>query len=162
MRHPLTHEKVFAYYGLMLGSMPPISIFILFSLSNSNVAAPVAWLLMAITTFVSAVTGYSFGKVVGTMVRKNEDRKLAELTMRLIAIGVLWGAIAGGAGGLFLFVIGAFFGALIGGVVGGVALPAFAIPYLAVKSGGVIDLKHFLPLSLGITFTICAFILGLA
>jgi hypothetical protein len=76
-------------------------------------------------------------------------------------IGLLWGMISGGAGGVIVFIFGAFFGAILGGIVGSLALPLFTIFHRLMKKGENIELKHFLPIAFGITFIICGFILGL-
>jgi len=76
-------------------------------------------------------------------------------------VGMLWGILAGGAGGIIIFVIGAIFGAALGGAVGMAALPALAVFHRLLKKGDQLDRKHFLPIAFGIIFTISAFILGL-
>ena len=76
-------------------------------------------------------------------------------------IGFLWGASAGAAGGVVIFIFGALFGAVLGGIVGAAALPVFATLHRWLKKGEFIELKHFLPLAFGIVLTICGFILGL-
>ncbi|NNE98413.1 MAG: hypothetical protein HKN25_05255, partial [Pyrinomonadaceae bacterium] len=73
----------------------------------------------------------------------------------------LWGVLSGGAGGLFIFLIGAVFGAMIGGMVGSVGLSAFAILHRILKRGDLMSRDLFYPLAFGVTFAICALILGL-
>lgn len=63
--------------------------------------------------------------------------------------------------GIFIFLIGAIFGAMIAGAVGGLALPIFTIFHRWLKKGEVIERNQFLPIAMGITFIICALILGL-
>jgi hypothetical protein len=69
--------------------------------------------------------------------------------------------MAGGAGGIIIFGVGAFFGAMVGSLVGSVALPFFSIFHRLLKRGDKIESKHFLPLAFGIAFIISAFFLGL-
>ncbi len=76
-------------------------------------------------------------------------------------VGILWGIMAGGAGGIISFVVGAFFGPLIGSLVGAAALPFFSIFHRLLKRGDKMENKHFLPLAFGIAFIISAFFLGL-
>ena len=83
------------------------------------------------------------------------------MVLALPFVGILWGVIAGGAGGAIIFIVGAFFGALLGASVGGFALPFFVIFHRLFKSGDKIDRKHFLPLAFGVSFIISAFFLGL-
>jgi hypothetical protein len=49
---------------------------------------------------------------------------------------------------------------MIGGAVGSVALTSFFVLYRMLTVAGMFELKHFLPIATGITFTICAFILS--
>ena len=160
MRRPLKPEKAFAYYGLMIGSLVPASMFTAFSISSRGGVSSVLYLMMLMTTVVAAASGYSFGKVIGRWVDMLEARPMRFRLPLLALIGALWGIIAGGSGGIFIFVVGLFFGAVLGGAVGMAALPAFALPYYAVRRAGLIDTRHFLPLALGTTLAICSFVLG--
>lgn len=161
MRRPIGCERTFSLFGAMLGSLVPASIFLSYIFAK-NANGEEFWpsLIMSVTTFVCAVVGFYSGTLVGKAVRTIENLAFATKLLALIVIGLLWGMASGGAGGLFIFLIGAFFGAIIGGVVGAVALPAFALPYFALSKGGMIDLRHFLPLSMGTTLSICAYVFG--
>lgn len=161
MSHPLGPETVFPYFGLMLGSLPPASIFVAFTFAKGIQHAEF-WptFIMSITTFVSSVVGYYSGILVAKAIKNLTNASFGRRVIACLGIGTLWGIAAGAAGGLFIFIIGAFFGAVIGGLVGAVSLTAFSVPYFALKKGGMIEFSHFLPLSLGITFSICAFVLG--
>ncbi|MBX7055788.1 MAG: hypothetical protein K1X36_12605 [Pyrinomonadaceae bacterium] len=160
MQRPLKPETAFAYYGLMIGSLVPASIFTAFSLSSAGRMASMLYLMMLMTTIVSAAAGYSFGKVIAKFVENVEPKPLHLRLPLLAIIGSLWGIVAGGSGGIFIFVFGAFFGAVLGGAVGMIALPAFALPYCAIRRARLIDLRHFLPLALGFTLVICSFVFG--
>ncbi len=161
MRHPLVAEKAFSYYCLMLRSLPPAAFFILFTFAKGQTTVePFVFILMVLTNTIAALTGYHSGKVIGTIVRKIEKRPLSQKILLFTLLGAFWGVASGAACGIFLFVFGAIFGGIIGGAVGAVALPLFAFPYLAMKRGDVIDLRHFLPISFGATLAISAYILG--
>lgn len=163
MTTPLTLEKTFAYFGLLLGTFPPAAFFVKFIADSGVMTSDGAWILgvLFIVNLISAVVGYFSGKFIARSVRELE--KFSWHAMLLIApfVGMVWGIIAGGAGGVIIFVFGAVFGALLGSLVGGAALPLFTIFHRLLKKGDLIELKHFLPLAFGITFTICSFILGL-
>jgi len=116
--------------------------------------------VMLIMNLVSAVVGFLSGKWIGKMVTNVEQMPWVSMLILLPFIGTLWGFMAGGAGVFIFFVVGAIFGALIGGIVGAIALPTFVIFHRILQRGDDIELKHFLPLSLGVTFTICSVILG--
>lgn len=162
VKNPLTAEKAFAQFGLMLGAFPPMAIFGRFIANTSNRSED-SWiiLLLIFVNFVCAISGYFSGKLIGKMVAETEKWNWAMMILIAPFIGILWGIMAGGAGGIFIFVIGAIFGAMIASAVGGLALPIFTIFHRWLKKGDVIEQNQFLPIALGITFTICAFILGL-
>lgn len=156
----LDFKQTYAYLGLMLGVFPPASLFALF-IAESNAPSEI-WLvalLMGVNT-VTGFVGYFFGKVVGSLLHDRDNRSLTYYTFFLPFLGLLWGAIAGAVGGVFLFIIGAFFGAILGGAVGMVALPAFYAMHRLLKHGEYLELKYFLPVATGIVYSISAVILS--
>ncbi len=159
MKNPLSLEKTFSYLGLILGAFPPAAMFIRFAIDGRVEG----WVfgVMLIINLISSVVGFFSGKVIAKAVRYFENLNWMTMILVLPFLGLLWGIGAGGAGGIIVFVIGAFFGAILGGIVGSVALPAFTILHRFLKKGEMIEFKHFLPIAFGITFTICGFILGL-
>ncbi len=163
MQHPLNDRQVFAYFGLLLGTFPPVAIFAKVFVADGVLRGGDFWMLgvLAIVNLISAVVGFFSGKFVGKIVGELENSSWTKMLLALPFVGILWGILAGGAGGIIIFVIGALFGATAGAAVGGVALPAFAILHRLLKKGDVIDGRHFLPLAFGITLIICAFIFGL-
>ncbi len=162
MKSPLSDEQVFAYFGLLLGIFPPVAIFARFFMNAGNFRGEDFWILgvVAVVNLISAVVGYFLGKVVGKIVGELEKLSWSKMLLILPLIGFLWGALAGGAGGIIIFFIGAIVGAMFGAAVGSLVLPAFTIFHRLMKCGDRLELKHFLPLSFGITFIVCAFILG--
>jgi hypothetical protein len=162
MKNPLSTEQTFAYFGLLLGTFPPAALFIRFLL-DTRFRPEDAWILVviAVVNLISAVVGYFSGKLIGKIVRESEKYSWTKMVLLLPFIGILWGILAGGAGGIIIFVIGAIFGAIFGAAVGSFALPVFTIFHRLMKKGDKIDRKHFLPLAFGITFIISAFVLGL-
>ena len=83
------------------------------------------------------------------------------MLLTLPFIGMLWGIMAGGAGGVFIFIVGAFAGAFFAAIIGSLAIPAFTIFHRLLKQGEMIEQNDFLPLAFGISLTISALILGL-
>lgn len=162
MRHPLDASKTFSYFGLMLGAFPPAAIFAKF-LFESSARKDEFWVLgfIFVMNIMTAFVGYISGKLIGRIVGKSETYSWLKMILLMPFVGILWGIMAGGAGGALVFLIGAFFGAAFGAAVGAAAIPVFAIFHRLLKKGEMIEFKHFLPLAFGITFTICAFILGL-
>ena len=159
MKNPLSLEKTFSYFGLLLGAFPPAAIFVRFAIDGRLDG----WVfgVMFIINLISAVVGFFSGKLVAKMVRLVENSSWSAMLLALPLIGLLWGAVSGAAGGVIIFVFGAFFGAVLGGIVGSIALPFFTVFHRLLKRGESIELKHFLPVAFGVTFIICGFILGL-
>lgn len=163
MKTPLTIEKTYAYLGLLLGTFPPAAFFVKFALDSRIWQSDGAWIIgvLFIVNLISAIVGYFSGKFIAVSVREMEKYSWRMMLLAAPFIGMLWGIIAGGAGGVIIFIFGAIFGAFLGALVGGAALPVFTIFHRLLKKGEMIELKHFLPLAFGITLTICSFILGL-
>ncbi len=159
MKNPLSLEKTFSYFGLILGALPPAAMFIRFAIDGRLDG----WVfgVMFIINLISAIVGFFSGKVVAKTVRFFETKSWSAMILALSFVGLFWGMISGGAGGIIIFIFGAFFGAILGGIVGSIALPLFTILHRLMKKGENIELKHFLAIAFGITFVICGFILGL-
>ncbi|MEJ7846536.1 MAG: hypothetical protein WKF92_00430 [Pyrinomonadaceae bacterium] len=161
MIHPVSLERSFAYFGLMLGSLPPASI--IWAIFSPSGIADGNWLigLMLAANILTAIAGYLSGKLVSDCVRQIRDFPLWTQFALLPLIGLSWGAISGGIGGALILIYGGFIGALFGGAVGLTALPLFVILHRSLSYADTIERKHFLPIASGITLTICGFILGL-
>ncbi len=163
MKNPLSVEKTFARLGLLLGAFPPASLFTRFFIDSRIFQSEDVWILgvAAIVTLISTVVGYFSGKFIGNIVFELEKMSWSKMLTALPFVGIFWGIMAGGAGGIIILGIGAFFGAVVGGLVGGAALPIFSIFHRLLKRDDKIESKHFLPLAFGIAFIISAFFLGL-
>ena len=162
MTRPMDARQTYAFLGLMLGTFPPATFFLLFLLSQSERIETWVIGLLTLVTLATATTGYHSGKIVALLISNISRRSLTFGLLTVPLVGLAWGIVSGAAGGVFIFLIGAFFGALIGGAVGAVALTAFFLIYRKLTIAGMIELKHFLPVAAGITFSICAFVLGFA
>ena len=159
MLHPISLEKSFAYFGLMIGSFPPAAIMSSFILnSSSNV-----WFtsLMLAANILTAIIGYFSGKYVAKCVDRIREFPLLGQVVLLPFIGLFWGVISGGIGGAIILLYGGIVGAIFGGAVGLVSLPIFTVLHRLASRAGVIERKYFLPIGFGITLTICGYILGL-
>ncbi len=163
IRNPISVEEAFGYFGLLLGTFPPLAMFLRFISDKGIFRDEDLWIagVFAIINLISATVGYFTGKFVGKTIGKLEHFSWTYMLLALPFIGMLWGILAGGAGGIIVFGIGAIPGAILGAMVGTVALPVFTIFHRWLKKGDQIDRRHFLPLAFGITFTVCAFIFGL-
>lgn len=163
MTRPFSTENAFAYFGVMLGALPVVAIFMRLLIDGQIFRNENSWILgiFFIVSLISATVGFFTGKSVGRMVSRLEQASWSRMILALPFVGLGWGILAGGAGGIIIFVVGALFGAFIGGAVGAIALPVFAVFHRLVKRGERIDARHFLPLALGTTLTIMALFLGL-
>lgn len=163
MKNPLSVEKTFAYFGLLLGTFPPAALFTRLFIDARIFQGEDVWILgvVAIVNLISALTGYFSGRFISKTVLELEKLSWSKMLLELPFVGMFWGIMAGGASGIVILGIGAFFGAVIGGLVGGAALPIFAIFHRLLKHGDKIETKNFLPLAFGIAFIISAFFLGL-
>lgn len=163
MKNPFTSEKTFANFGLLLGIFPPAAIFAKYVFESGVAFRDEAWILgvLLIVNVITATVGYFSGRLIGKAVREIEKKSWTSMLFLLPFVGLLWGIVSGGAGGVIIFVIGAVFGAILGGAVGFLALPIFAVFHRLLKKGEMIDRRYFMPLAFGITCAICAFILGL-
>lgn len=159
MRNPLSIEETYSYFGLMLGAFPPAAMFIRAALEGRLAGWVVG--VMLVVNLISSVVGYFSGKVIARNIRFLENTSWSLMILALPFLGLLWGILAGAAGGVVIFFVGAFFGGILGGLVGAAALPLFTVLHRLVKKGESIERKHFLPLAFGVTFMICGFILGL-
>lgn len=163
LKNPLNLEKTFSYFGLILGTLAPASIFAKFAIDSGMLQRGEVWILgvLFIVNLISAIVGYFSGKLIANSVREIEKYPWWAMLLFLPFVGMLWGMISGGAGGVVIFLFGAFFGAILGGAVGAAALPLFVIFHRLLKKGEMIERNHFLPIAFGITLTICSFIFGL-
>ncbi|MGI9034771.1 MAG: hypothetical protein ACR2GD_01915, partial [Pyrinomonadaceae bacterium] len=102
MKNPLSTEKAFAYFGLLLGLFPPASIF-LKMFFDKNVGFGIVVLLVFVN-LVCAAGGYFSGKLTGKLIFKTENYSRNKMLLTLPLIGILWGIMAGGIGGIFIFI----------------------------------------------------------
>lgn len=163
MARPLSIEKTFSRFGLLLGTLAPAAIFTRVFIDSGSFQSENCWILgvLVIVNLLSAVVGYFSGGFIGRTVFELEQTSWTKMILTLPFVGMVWGILAGGAGGIIVLFFGAFFGAALGALVGSVALPLFAIFHRLLKCGDKIEEKQFLPLAYGVALAISAFILGL-
>ena len=123
MKNPLSLEKTFAYFGLMLGAFPPAAMFLRVAMDGKLDG----WVfgVMFIINLISAVVGFFSGKVVAKAMRNLENKSWLMMILAMPFVGLLWGAATGAAGGVVVFILVAQPGANIGGPGGAAARPAF-------------------------------------
>jgi hypothetical protein len=166
MTSRIDSKKAFGYFGLLIGTLPPFAL-VLRAFSEiepgERLSSSVLGFLGLLTLagVLTGLTGYVSRKFVSSAVDRSSRFRLPNRILMLSLIGAVWGAVSGAVGGLALFVIGSIFAGITGAVVGAVALPLLIGLRSLVGHGDFIEMRHFLPIAFGITFTLCALILGL-
>lgn len=166
MRRPLSFERAYGLFGLLLGTLPPAAIFYrLFGDELARQGFPsVLFMLLLAMNVVCGIVGSFLGSRFNGMAAAI-DAPEGNLWLRMLfippLIGMLWGAGTGWAGGLIFFGIGAIFGALFAIPVGILAFALFMLLHRWLAHGGMIEAGHLWPLACGVVMTITALILGL-
>src|SRR5687768_12528332 len=108
MENPISSIRAFPYFGLMLGIFPPAAIFARFFMESENFRNEDAWIfgVLSLVNLVTAVTGYFSGKLVAKMITKVENFSWLTMIFLLPLIGILWGVLSGGAGGVIILIFG--------------------------------------------------------
>ena len=161
MTRPIDSRHAFGYFGLMIGSLPPLAIVLNF-LSSKGYESTGLLLLIAAAGVVAGIIGFQLGQrfVPGALRYISSFRASGRLHLWII-LGLAWGALSGAAGGLVIVLIGSIPGAIVGSMVGAIAVPVMVALHSSVRVGDFIETKHFLPIAFGITLSVCAFLLGL-
>jgi len=161
MSHPIDLRSAYAYFGLMIGIMPLLAwLLALCMLRGARGGVPAVLLIFIAAGAVTGIVGYLTGRFVATAVERAGQFRQPNRIMLIVLTGLAWGAVSGAAGGLLIFIVGAIFAAIIGGVIGALCLPVIATLFGLVRKGDLIELKHFLPITLGTTLSVCAFVVG--
>ncbi len=163
MISPIDSKRAFALFGLLIGILGPLSIILKILWTSGGFRNDDLFFaaLFLIANLVTAVVGYFSGKIVGNIVQKVNTKRLSVAIQLYALTGFCWGAVSGFVGGLFLFLFGSIAGALIGAAFGTVATLLFSLFHRLLAVEGVIERRHFLPLSFGTVLFLCSFILGL-
>jgi|SRR5688572_2494832 len=163
MTHPISQTRAFALFGAMLGAFGPLSLGVVLFFGDGRTSGDELLfpLLFSLANLTTAIVGFFTGRVVGNFVAMTHKFRILSAVPLLVLIGIIWGGVSGFAGGLFLFLIGSLVGAVIGAAFGGVASLMFGVIYRFLQIGGSIERRQFIPLALGTTLILCAFILGL-
>ncbi len=163
MSRRVDSAKAHKVFGLSLGLVPTTAVFAKFFNLGGSFRLEDSWILFLAALAVAGTSwaGWRSGGIVSRWVAKAGDSGISTIILTIPLIGALWGLAAGAAGGAFMFVFGAIFGAMIGAGVGAVALPAFTFFHQLFSREGNIEVRHLLPISVGISSFVAAFVLGL-
>jgi hypothetical protein len=162
MRRPLTCEQAYGRLGLLLGLLPPASIFYPV-LANLRPGRESSWLFMLALAMLAAcgLFGRLFGMKMGGLLERYERREWWWMLAVPSLVGAYWGIVTGALGGSIFFIIGAVGGVVCAVPVGAAAFALFVPLHRLLARGGMIDARHFWPLATGAAATISAAILGL-
>lgn len=149
-----------ACLGLLLGSLGPLSLMKeLFG--RSAIPNDIFFIIvLSFAAFITAVVGMFTGYAVGRRLLSFRKFGWNRFILSSMLLGFAWGFISGAAGGVFIFLIGGIVGAIFGGLSGFFAFTLFAVAYRLLSGGNSMQIRHYLPISLGIVLTVCAFFLG--
>ncbi len=155
--------KAHALFGLTLGLIPTTAIFAKLFNFGSTFRIEDIWILIPAAFAVAGTSwaGWRGGGFAASWVERAGDSGISSIILTIPLIGAVWGLAAGAVGGAFMFVFGALFGAIIGASVGAVTLPIFTLFHQLLKRDDDIDIRHLLPLSIGISSVVAGFVLGL-
>ncbi len=162
MTCPIDLRKAYAYFGLMIGSLPPFAL-VLRIIGETMPADRIPLMFLLLLTaagIVTGVAGYASARFIPSALDRISNFRLPNRVALLTLIGFAWGAVSGVVGGLFLFIVGAIFAGIVGGIIGAVTVPILVVFHSALRRGDFIEIKHFLPIAFGITLSLCSFILS--
>lgn len=161
LKNPLNTERALAILGLMTGAIPTTAILIkLIANAEGFDRFALVSMIAVFSIAATSVAGFFSGKLVGRILSDLERKPWIVMLAALPFLGTVWGLLSGAAGGFILFGFGAVFGGAIGALVGAAVLVAFGILHRLLKKGDNMESNHFIPVALGITVSVAAFILG--
>lgn len=158
MRRPVSTERAFARFGLLLGLLPPAAIFIRLALLFHFAAA--FCLIFIPTLLVCALLGRMTGANVGRTFDESERGSWIRTIIDALEDAFIWAVATGAAGGAIFFGVGAIFGLVCALPVAMLAFALFAPLHRLLARDGMIDARHLAPLAWGINLTISALILS--
>lgn len=158
MRRPISVRKAFGLFGLLLGTLPPIAIFL--KVLPGALASELFILLLMMNT-ICCLVGRWMGSLMGDWLAAKGASGWTWKFLTSVVAGIAWGVVTGGAGGLPAFGVGAIFGAVYAMLVAMAAFPLFTLFHGLFARGGMIDARHFWPLACGVVMVITAAILGM-
>jgi hypothetical protein len=165
LRRPLTSERAYQLFGLLLGTFPPAAIVLRFAMLSQNRGSGLESLFFVLLfglpmTIICALMGRFMGRRLAPMMDRAEHRHWRATIFTAIAAGFLWACATGAVGGAVVFIIGALFGLVWALPFGLAGFLLFAICHRLLARGGMIDARHFWPVAGGIALASAALILS--
>ena len=163
MRRPISTERAFALLGTLLGALPPAAIFIrMFGYGFGSRRGTIVslFLICLAMNALCCITGRYAGSLLGRSIDRWERVSWIKMILASAALGVLWGGMTGGIGGLPFFLLGSVAGVVCAVPVGIVAFLLFVPLHRSLAHGSLIEAGHLLPLAYGVALFISALILS--
>jgi hypothetical protein len=162
MRSPLTAMQAYGMLGLFLGAFPPAAYFIrsgAYGLDHNG--SPVLLAMLLFMNIVCALVGWRMGMVFGERAQRLERDSWSKMFLGISLIALGWAGVTGFSGGVIVLVIGGIFGAFFAAPVAMAGFALFSVIHRLMERGALMERRHVLPVAIGISLTISAFIMGL-
>jgi hypothetical protein len=165
LRRPLTNERAYQLFGLLLGTLPPAAIVLrcaLWSATREHDLSALGFILLfgLPITIICALMGRFMGRRLADMMARAERRHWCVTILYALGAGNVWACATGATGGAIVFIIGALFGLACALPFGLAGFLLFAICHRLLARGGMIDARHFWPVACGIALVSAALILS--
>jgi hypothetical protein len=160
--NPVSTEEAFAKFGAYLGIFPPFAIFARILTGNgrgfSSDGVLLLGLLFVLMNVVCWLAGRKCARVLGRMLGDPRAWHWLGYALLSLPVGMLWGIMTGGLGGLVAFGFGAIVGVLCAVPVGLATFPVFAVLHRIQSHGGMIEERDLRTLAVGIPLAAAALI----
>lgn len=166
MRHPVTTEDAYAWFGTFLGLFPPFAIFARIVMGGMDRRGTfengaIFWILMLVVmNVVCCFVGRKFGRLLGRSIGNPRAKGWLRYLVLSLFVGLTWAVVTGGAGGAVGFGIGAIFGMIFAAPVAVTTFPVFALFHRIQSHGGMIEERDLWPIAFGIPLAASALILS--
>lgn len=161
MTKPVSRETAYRWFGFEI-TLIPMGTTLAALLGHINGGDSLLFVfLFALAASAAAALGYFSGGLVSRAVGTVSHFRTSSFLSVLPFLGLAWGASVGALSGVFLYMIGSIFGAIVGGLIGAASFPIFVILHRTLSEDGRIELKHLLPIVVGIPAVVAAYLLGL-
>ena len=99
--------QAYSLFGLILGIFLPLAIFGRILIDTKGMRTEDLWILgiVALVNLITATVGFISGKLIGKITLEVEKYSWTKMLLLLPLIGIFWGIMAGGAGGVIVLII---------------------------------------------------------
>lgn len=161
MDEPIDAGLAFKLFGTFMGLIPTTAIMGKLAYQTREIE----WLpLYAIFAAISIYTTMFVGRVVGQFVGERFKPAFSMLLPNQIALAIIvggaWGAVAGAAGGVFVFILGSIVGGMIGAMSAAALLPFYTLAFRWLRVGDHVEKSKILPFAFGLPTILAMLILA--